>query len=64
MRRRSAKWRLWVIPLCAIGTSGSAAWVIHELFNPSDLFAPKHLLLILLIVLLVFAGNRLRNREP
>jgi hypothetical protein len=29
--------------------------------NPSDLFAPKHLLLILLIVLLLFAGDRLRH---
>ena len=28
-----------------------------------DLFAPKHLLLILLIVLLVFGGKKLRTRR-
>jgi uncharacterized membrane protein YphA (DoxX/SURF4 family) len=55
--------RSWVLALCVVGAGIAAAWVINRFLTADHarLFSPQHILLILLIVLLVFAGGVLRG---
>jgi hypothetical protein len=58
----ATKWRSWALGLCGFGSAVAAAWAINRAApGVSNLFAPRHLVLILAIVLLLFAGRFLRG---
>jgi len=49
-----SKWKRWGLPISIISAGIVTAWGLSR----TDFFSPKHLLLILLITLLVFATSR------